>query len=427
MNDLTYLKRLFQAYYQDKQNKLPNINSFNLREFGYIPWEKEVFMKRHMKFENPRELRSYLIQDPPRHLYSSGSLYLEPDAREMDNKNYQGCDLIVDIDVDHFYTPCKEKHDLWYCKECGAEGTGMPDKCPECKKSKFTKLNWVCEDCLDIAKNEIKKLIYNFLIPDFAISEKDMRIAFSGHRGYHLKVESEELRKLKSDERREIVDYLTGDNISFELLGLTERFNVIFGLLKENRGWSQKIMNKIEEMLYMPTKQIETLLLDENHFNFNSNVVESFLNYKDDFLELITKGERSVWAIEGFGLTMWKRFLKGIVKQVGVELDEPVSIDVHRLIRFPGSLHGKTGFKTQEISLSELEDFKPLDEEKEKLDPIVFKSKKNLTHKLEVVAEALPITKIKGVEYGPYKKGEKIEVPHHIAVFLLCKEVAKTI
>ncbi|GAG86510.1 unnamed protein product, partial [marine sediment metagenome] len=63
------------------------------------------------------------------HLYSSGSLYLEPDAREMDNKNYQGCDLIVDIDVDHFYTPCKEKHDLWYCKECGAEGTGMPDKC----------------------------------------------------------------------------------------------------------------------------------------------------------------------------------------------------------------------------------------------------------------------------------------------------------
>ncbi|GAG86515.1 unnamed protein product [marine sediment metagenome] len=220
-------------------------------------------------------------------------------------------------------------------------------------------MNWVCEDCLDIAKNEIKKLIYNFLIPDFAISEKDMRIAFSGHRGYHLKVESEELRKLKSDERREIVDYLTGDNISFELLGLTERFNVIFGLLKENRGWSQKIMNKIEEMLYMPTKQIETLLLDENHFNFNSNVVESFLNYKDDFLELITKGERSVWAIEGFRLTRWKKFLKEIVKQVGVELDEPVSIDVHRLIRFPGSLHGKTGFKTQEISLSELEDSNP--------------------------------------------------------------------
>ena len=407
MNDLTYLKRLFQAYYQEEHKNFPVISSFNLREFGVIPWEKKVFMKRHMRFENPKLLRGYLIQDPPRHLYSSGSLYLEPDAREMESKNYQGCDLIVDIDVDHFYTPCKEKHDLWYCKECGAEGTGMPEKCPECKKSKFTKLNWVCNDCLDVAKNEIKKLVNNFLIPDFGISEEDMRIAFSGHRGYHLKVESEELRKLNTDERREIVDYLTGNNISFELLGLTERSKEIFGLIKENRGWSQKIMNKIEKILEKPKEQIETLLLDKHLFGFNSNVVNSFLNYKDDFLELITKGKRNIWAIEGFGLTMWKRFLKGIVKQVGVELDEPVSIDIHRLIRYPGSLHGKTGFKTQEISLSELEDFKPLDEKNEKLDPIVFKSKKNLTHKLEVVAEALPITKIKGVEYGLIKKERK--------------------
>lgn len=112
MNDFNYLKRLFQAYYQEEQNNFPQVSSFNLREFGYIPWEKKVFMKRHLKFENPKELMADLIQNPPRHLYSSGSIYLEPDAREMESKNYQGCDLIIDIDVDHFYTPCKEKHDL---------------------------------------------------------------------------------------------------------------------------------------------------------------------------------------------------------------------------------------------------------------------------------------------------------------------------
>ncbi len=427
MTDLIYLKRLFQAYYQDEQKEIPPVSSFNLREFGFIPWEKKVFMKRHMKFENPKELRGYLLLDTPRHLYSSGSLYLEPDAREMENKHYQGCDLIIDIDVDHFYTPCKEKHDLWYCKECGAEGRGMPEKCPECKKSKFTKLNWVCNHCLDVAKNEIKKLIYNFLIPDFGISEKDMRIAFSGHRGYHLKVESEELRKLNSDERREIVDYLTGDNISFELLGLIEKSNEIYGLLKENRGWSQKILSKVEEVLRKPETEIKRMFLDKNQFGFKPFYATSFLNYKNDFLELITKGERNVWAIEGFGLTMWKNFLKEIAKQVGVELDEPVSIDIHRLIRYPGSLHGKTGFKVQEITLRELEKFNPLNEANEKLDPIVFTSSKNLTQKLEITENKIPITKIKGVEYGPYSKGEKIEVPHHIAVFLLCKEVAKTI
>jgi DNA primase small subunit len=427
MTDLTYLKRLFQAYYQEEKNEFPVASSFNLREFGFIPWEKKVFMKRHLRFEHPKELNDYLLRDTPRHLYSSGSLYLVPDAREMENKNYQGCDLIIDIDVDHFYTPCKEKHDLWYCKECGAEGTGMPEKCPKCKKSKFTKLNWVCDDCLNIAKNEIKKLVYNFLIPDFGISEKDMRIAFSGHRGYHLKVESEELRKLNSDERREIVDYLTGDNISFDILGLIDKSGVIHGLLKENLGWSQKIMSKMEEFLQKPENEIKNMLQGKHFLNFNRNIVESFLNYKDDFLELITKGERNVWAIEGFSLTKWKFFLKEIVKQVGIELDEPVSIDIHRLIRYPGSLHGKTGFKVQEITLNELEEFSPLDEPNEKLDPIVFTSKKNLTRKLEITEISIPMTKIKGVAYGPYSKGEQIEVPHHIAVFLLCKEVAKSI
>ena len=427
MTDLIYLKRLFQAYYQEEREAIPIVNSLNLREFGFIPWEKKVFMKRHMKFETPDELKDNIIQNAPKHLYSSGSLYMLPDAKEMENKKYLGCDLIIDIDVDHFYTPCKNNHDLWVCKECGNKGSGMPDKCPKCKASKFSKLNWVCDDCLDIAKKEIKKLIYDFLIPDFGINEKDMKIAFSGHRGYHLKIEGDELRMLNSDERREIVDYLTGKNISFELLGLIERSKEIHGLSKENLGWSQKIMRKVEEFLSKPKTEIARILLDDKQFNFSQNYVSSFLNYKDDFLELIKKGERNVWAIEGFGLIMWKKFLKEIVKQVGVELDEPVSIDIHRLIRYPGSLHGKTGFKVQEINMNELENFNPLDEPNERIDPIVFKTEKNLSYKLEITEMEVPMTKIKGVKYGPYVKGEKIEVPHHIAVFLLCKEVAKLI
>jgi DNA primase small subunit len=425
MSDNIFLKRLFQAYYQEKQKEIPPVSSLEFREFGFIPWEKQI-MIRHIGFESQKGLLSYLINRGPKHVYSSGSLYLLPEAQQMENKQYQGCDLIVDIDVDHFYTPCKDEHDSWYCNNCDAKGTGMQEKCPKCEKSKITKLNWICEKCLDVAKNEIKKLIYDFLIPDFGTDKKDMRIAFSGHRGYHLKVESEELRKLNSEERREIVDYLTGENISFEVLGLGEKVKMIHGLSKENIGWSQKIMKKIIEVLNQPEKVIENMFLDENIFGFTPNYVRSFLNYKEDFLELISKGERNVWAIEGFGLANWKKLLRGIVKLIGIELDEPVSIDIHRLIRYPGSLHGKTGFKVQEIELNQLDDFNPLNESDEKLDPIVFNSKK-ITQKLEIVERVLPITKIKGIKYGPYVKGERIEVPHHIAVFLLCKEVAKTI
>jgi hypothetical protein len=88
-------------------------------------------------------------------------------------------------------------------------------------------------------------------------------------------------------------------------------------------------------------------------------------------------------------------------------------------------LHGKTGFKVQEISFQQLDTFNPLDEMDEGLDPIVFKSKN--TQKIEITEPYVPITKIKGESYGPYTQGEKHDIPHHIAVLLLCKEVAKTI
>lgn len=424
MTENTYLKRLFQAYYRGIKSNIHIVNSFEQREFGFIPWDKQI-MIRHMSFRNPQNLTKYLMENGPKHVYSSGTLYLQPDNLDMNKKEYQGCDLIVDIDVDHFYTPCKEDHDQWYCKDCGKSGMGMPTKCPKCKSIKFKTLNWICDKCLTIAKKEIIKLVYDFLIPDFGIKEIDLKIAFSGHRGYHLKVENETIRTLSSDARRELVDYVTGKNISFEILGLREMGHNIHGLLKSNIGWSQKIMKKIEEILSKPNLEIEHLLLDKRKFNLNNKLVKSFFNSKDDFLELISKGQKNLWTIEGFTLNRWKNFLQVIVGETGVEIDEPVTIDIHRLIRYPGSLHGATGFKVQELGLNELEKFNPLNESNPNLDPIVFKSKN--VQKIEIIEQFVPPTKILGETYGSFKNGDKIEVPNHIAVFLLCKGVAKTL
>jgi len=427
MSDINYLKRLFQAYYKEKKEDIPFGNLNDHREFGFIPWEKKIFMKRHMSFKTHDSLSSYLIENGPRHAYLSGALYLKPDNLDMDNKEYQGCDLIIDIDVDHFYTPCKDKHDLWWCKECKASGKGMMKKCPECGKLKIKSLTWICDECLELAKREVVKLIDSFLIPDFGIKESEMHIAFSGHRGYHLKVENEKIRTLASDERREIVDYLTGKHISFEILGLREKGGIIFGLSRENIGWTHKIIKKIEEFLIKPKEELEKELLDKRKFDFNPKLVKSFLNYKDDFLQIISGNQNNVWAIEGFGLKTWEKFLTEITNGIGIEIDEPVSIDIHRLIRYPGSLHGKTGFKVQELEINQLDNFNPLNESNEKLDPIVFRSKSQITQKIEITENSVPITKILDETFGPYKKGDKDEVPHHIAVFFLCKGVAKTI
>jgi DNA primase small subunit len=309
--------------------------------------------------------------------------------------------------------------------ECGETGTGMLKKCPKCKKLKIKSLPWICEDCLNIAKEELMRLIYGFLIPDFGIPIDQMKIAFSGHRGYHLKIENKEIRTLSSEERREIANYISGNNISLDILGLTKINEIIYGLLSKNIGWSEKIINKIIEILQQYSDdRIQSLL---TKFGLHKDIIRSFLNSKSDFLQMISQNKDNIWNIEGFGLKNWSLFLNGIIGEISIEIDEPVTIDVHRLIRYPGSLHGKTGFKVQELYPDDLDDFNPLNELNEKLDPIVFKSKKQITHKLEILETKIPVTKMKGELFGPYTQGEKIEVPHYFAVFLLCKEVAKTI
>ncbi|MFW9930330.1 MAG: hypothetical protein ACFFD1_13120 [Candidatus Thorarchaeota archaeon] len=101
-----------------------------------------------------------------------------------------------------------------------------------------------------------------------------------------------------------------------------------------------------------------------------------------------------------------------------------MSVDIHRLIRYPGTLHGKTGFRVQELSIESLEDFNPLDANDRTQDPIVFQQQ-GVQINLEITEKFVPPTKIKGIIYGPYTLGDKISVPKHIAVYLLCKDVAK--
>ena len=330
----------------------------------------------------------------------------------MKEKGYQGCDFLIDIDVDHFITPCKENHDFWYCNNCHEQGKGMvPKKCPKCRKISFKSLSWICEECLDIAKRGILKIIEDFLVPDFNISEDQLKIAFSGHRGYHLKVENEKIRALSSAERREIVDYLTGENISYDILGLDDLYSNL-NLIENNFGWTKKIIKKIKKTIKDYPNDILIEVLKD--YGFNSKIIEYILNDKENFL-------KNLWNIEGLGQKTWTKFLENITKNIGAKIDVPVSIDVHRLIRCPGSLHGSTGFRVQELNLSELEHFNPLNEYNDRINPIVFEEKKNTQIKLEIIENVVPSIKFKDEKYGPYNKGETIIIPLHIAVFLLCK------
>ncbi len=416
MESIRFVKRLFQAYYKDQQKSLPSVSNLLKREFAFIPWENNI-MIRHLGFKSLDFLTDYLINNVPKHMYSSASLYELPGASKMDNKNYLGCDLIFDIDADHLDTTCKEKHDFWECKSCKQSGTGLSPKfCPnsDCKSTKFKKITWICEECLEKAKKEIFKLINEFLEPDFGINKDSCFVFFSGHRGYHLHIENEKLRKLSSHERREIVDYITGNNISLSVFGLRKSDRGISYFNQYKLGWPRKIMLKLKNILSIENEvELRNRL---NHYPLSKKQKNTLIKERKDIIDNIVKKQRDNWILLGFGIITWENLLLSLAKNIGADIDIPVTIDIHRLIRYPGSLHGSSGFKVVGIEYKNLESFDPFS------DPVIF-SKKNFL-KLEIIVPEVPKTRVREITWGPFKMGEVLDLPHDIGIFLLCKNVA---
>ena len=61
-----------------------------------------------------------------------------------------------------------------------------------------------------------------------------------------------------------------------------------------------------------------------------------------------------------------KKLVRLALKEAAIYPDEPVTGDVHRLIRLPGSLHGGSGLRVMVLDSKKLETFNPMK------DPIAF-------------------------------------------------------
>jgi DNA primase small subunit len=117
--------------------------------------------------------------------------------------------------------------------------------------------------------------------------------------------------------------------------------------------------------------------------------------------------------------TIRKFFLNNALRNTAVamaagETDEPVTCDVKRLIRLPGSLHGKTGFKVEKISPDFLKGFNPLK------DAVVLQD-----NPVKIQINKPMSIEVKGQNYN-LKDGEE-ELPTHLAVFLVGRKMANII
>lgn len=202
---------------------------------------------------------------------------------------------------------------------------------------------------LERAKIEVKKLI-KILKTDFGV--KELEIFFSGNRGYHVHVFDDDFRYLEAPERREIIDYLTINN----------------------------------PQLFEKTRSFES----------NAEIrIKKFLSKKG-------VSERNIRK---------EKFIRSAIDTLKVYIDAPVTADVKRLIRMPGTIHGKSGLRVAKVE--EIESFDPF------RDAIAFSEEKVRVRILKRVK----------MEMGGYElnffPGDTAEIPEFSAIYLLCRGMAK--
>ena len=405
----TFIRERFADYYKQNSASITPPSSLKRREFGFLLLEKKV-MLRHQSFLDAERLRAALYSVVPSDVYYSSAYYERPEE-DMRKKGWLGADLVFDIDADHFPTPCPTVHDFWVCTGCGASGKGKhPQKCSSCGGTKFKEKSWPCETCLAAAKAEVIKLV-DVLIEDFGFSSKVLTVAFSGHRGYHVHVESESIRELDSLARKEIVDYVMGIGLEAEFHGLGRSSSLnrmLAGPDLNDRGWRGRVAKGTYDFLSTASEE------DLMKTGLKRQQIKPLLAYSNEIMESWDK--KGPWGVvKGISPETWKTIAQYGVEKQSVKIDTVVTPDINRLIRLSNSLHGKTGLKKVELPITGIEDFDPLKT------AVAFKGGEVTVH----VSEA-PQFRVEDETFGPFN-GQKIELPIAAAMMLLCKGVAKVV
>ncbi len=328
---LEYLRGRFRDYYRYTNPYLPP--SAERREWGFIPWTigKGTIMKRHQSLLSTGNLHQFLIENRPKHVYFSAGTYQSPGTPSMMGKKWIGSDLIFDLDADH-----------------------LPSISPE--KDTYADMLLAC-------KEELWKLL-DFIIEDFNFSNPE--IVFSGGRGYHVHVRDEGVRELDRSARREIVNYLIGSGIGIETLVNKE---VVGGIGLKNPthkksigtmgGWSEKvhreILNYIEDLSKLDDESAVKQL--QSFDGIGSKTAKNILVVIRKKYEEISIGNIDVHP-DFFKLV--GKLVPSVVEKKSALIDEPVTTDLHRLIRLPLSLHGGTSLQVKPIEYNDLDKFDPL-------------------------------------------------------------------
>ena len=403
--DFVYKK--FSEFYKNPSTEIPLPVSVSQREFAFLLLKERVMM-RHIGFANAKGFKLFLTKTVPSDIYHSCAYYENPKA-EMAKKGWLGADLVFDIDADHIPTSCNKIHDKWTCGKCGFTGKGFtPESCPTCGSQKFDTKTWPCDICLGSAKAETVKLV-DILEKDLGFSREEIHVFFSGHRGYHVHIETEAVRLLDATARKEIVDYVSGLGLAV----LAEKIkrkprgrntSRVFSL--HDFGWNKRLKSGIKKFI-----------LNADQDDLRNAGVKNYTAVLQNKEAIITRCvEKGRWgSVKGVGVATWLKIADCVKNLESASIDTVVTTDTHRLIRMAGTLHGKTGLKKIEFPVARLADFDPFKE------AVAFKE-----GEVKVSVSDVPEFRLGGSVFGPYKHQE-VTLPTAAALLLICKGRAEVV
>jgi DNA primase small subunit len=321
----TYLEGRFGDYYRRSDVSVPP--AADRREWGHIPWSAgRTTMIRHQSLLDIGDLDDFLHRTAPRHVYFSSARFADPGASSMDEKGWQSADLVFDLDADH-----------------------LPGVDPE--ETSYAEMLAAC-------KTELRNLL-SFIDDDFGFEETE--VVFSGGRGYHVHVRDPAVRELKSEARREIVDYVRAIDLDVDGLITTEsNRGTTRRMLRRRGGWGARVHRRLVDLAERLREMEETAALErlQELEGIGEGRAKTILGQIQHNFEAIREGN-----VEAGG--PGTRILVDALAAEAIEaesapIDEPVTTDTKRLIRLPGSLHGGSGLVVTPLDRSELDDFRPL-------------------------------------------------------------------
>jgi len=111
----------------------------------------------------------------------------------------------------------------------------------------------------------------------------------------------------------------------------------------------------------------------------------------------------------------WNSLIANAIDALKLGIDRQTSIDLHKIIRLPETIHGGTGLTAKKIPLEKIEEFDALRE------CIAFG---DAEIKIRTIAE-IPEFELNAQKFGKFGANEEIKIPEYAAIYLLARNAAQ--